>query len=118
MRHTFKVRKREGMEQHTFTVDLPESPADTELVGKRYGTPARMTDRANAQWTVDVAPGIRKRLGAKGEMTPAAKEYAENFRDDGSKDKFVPSLSKDEVKEGAFTPEQLAILKAKGLKLA
>jgi len=114
-KHTFKVRKTKSSDAVKFTVDLPSNPADAALVAARFGTVERLTDRANSQWTVDVAVGVRKRLPDVEKATA----YAESYCDNGSKDIFVPTIDrKKAVEEHGFTPEQLKFIAEAGMKVA
>ena len=113
--HTFKVRKTKQDEPDTFTVKMPQGLGDTGLITARFGTVERMIDRANSQWTVDVAVGVRKRLPDHG----AAQAYAESYCDNGSKDTFVPSINRAEAVEAVgFTDEQLAYIAERGMNVA
>lgn len=111
-RHTFKIRKDKNSEPVEFTTDMPKTLDDLELIEARFGTVERMIDRANSQWTVDVAVGTRKRLPDEHTAT----QYAENYCDDGRKDSFAPrKLNADKAQEEAgFNAEQIAWLKAQG----
>lgn len=114
IKHTFQVKKTKASDPHTFTVDMPQSRDDEDLIIRRFGSWERMIDRANSQWTVDVATGIRKRLPDTG----AAEKYAEDYCDNGKKDVFRPSIdAKQAAKEHGFSKEQLEYLKAKGFQV-
>lgn len=115
-RHTFKVRKDKHSDPVEFTVDMPDTGDDVDLIAARYGTTERMIDRANSQWTVDVAVGIRKRLPD----VEAARAYAESYCDDGRKDVVSRNVVIDTTADGApeFTPEQLAFIAQAGAKIA
>ena len=114
MRHTFKVRKTKSDDTVDFTVDMPATITDTDMIAKRFGTVTRMIDRANAQWTVDVAVGVRKRLP----NVQAATRYAEQYCDDGRKDSHVPTIDREAAVAIGFTDEQLAFAAAAGMKIA
>jgi hypothetical protein len=109
-RHTFSTESTTGKWSVEVSVDLPTSADETDLIAKRYGSIERVFAVANKGWTISCQNGMRKR------ERDAAVEYAADYRDDGSKDTFVPKLSADKVKEGKFTPVQLAIIKAAGMK--
>lgn len=115
-RHTFKVRKSQKSEPVTFTADMPTTLDDVDLIEARYGTVERMIDRANSQWTVDVAVGIRKRLPD----VEKAKAYAANYCDDGRKDTYAQPVVIDTSADDApkFTPEQLAFIRKSGAQVA
>ncbi len=112
IKHPFKVRKTQHTDAVEFKAEMPFSIEDTDLILKRFGSVNRMIDRANAQWTVDVAPGIRKRLPE----VEAAQKYATGYCDNGSRDTWVrPTITADQVEEQGYTEDQLAFLKAKGM---
>lgn len=111
LKHTFSTESTSNKWTAEVTVDLPTSPDETDLIEKRYGSIARVFQVANKGWTISCQNGMRKR------DRDAAVEYAADYRDDGAKDTFVPKMSKDALKRGKFTPEQLAIIKAAGMKL-
>lgn len=112
MKHSWKTRKAVGKPSVDFTADMPKTMADKELIAARFGTVERMIDRAVSQWTVDVAPGIRKRLPD----VAAAQRYAESYRDDGSKDTFRPSIDKADAKKRlGFTDAQLEHIASLGM---
>lgn len=114
MKHTFKIRKTKNDPSVTFTVDMPASMEDAELIADRFGSMERMIDRANSQWTVDVAVGVRKRLP----NVESATRYAEMYSDDGRKDTHVPTIDRKAAEAIGFTEEQLAFAAAAGMKIA
>lgn len=114
MRHTFKVRQTKNDEAVEFVVDMPSSIEDMEQVIARFGTVERMIDRANSQWTVDVAVGVRKRLPNE----ESAAMYAAQYCDDGRKDTHVPTLDKEAAIAQGFTQEQLDFIASQGMKIA
>ena len=110
--HPFKVRKSQHADAVEFKAELPSTIDEGELIVERYGSVERMIDRANAQWTVDVAPGIRKRLPNAEE----AQRYALNYTDNGSRDTWVrPKIDAKQVKEQAFDEGQIEFLRSKGM---
>lgn len=111
--NTFKVRETKHLDPVTFKVRMPQSHSDTGLITKRFGTFERMIDRANAQWTVDVAVGIRKRLPNVDDATAYASAYCDN----GSKDTFVPSIDIQKARALGFTPEQLKFVEESGMQV-
>ncbi|KKN88099.1 hypothetical protein LCGC14_0251710 [marine sediment metagenome] len=112
IKHPFKVRKNQHADAVEFKAEMPSSVEDTDLIVKRYGSVDRMIDRANAQWTVDVAPGIRKRLPD----TKVAQGYADGYCDNGSRDTWVqPQITPEQMEEQDFDEGQLTFLKAKGM---
>lgn len=113
IQHTFTCKKDSAAKAHTFKAEMPSSIDDADLIVRRYGSARRMVEVANTAWTVACQTGIRKRLPD----LEKAQGYVDNFCHDGSKDTFVPSMSKDEATKHGFTPEQLAALKAKGMKI-
>lgn len=114
-KHTFKVKKSKSDDAVEFTVNMPADLSDTGLITARFGTVERMIDRANSQWTVDVAVGIRKRLP----NTEKAEAYAESYCDNGSKDTYVPTINAEEAKsEQGFTDEQLKYIAERGMNVA
>lgn len=115
-RHIFTVRKTEKAPAVKFTVDMPSSLEDADLIRKRFGTPERMIAQACRQWTVSVAVGIRKRLPDEAK----AEAYASHYCDNGAKDTFVQTISVDkaEAEEHGFTEEQLAWIAKKGVKVS
>lgn len=109
--HAFKVKKDKDSVSLEFKVELPTLLADNELIVQRYGSVERMIDRANGQFIVDVAPGIRKRLPNNVE----AQRYAFNFCDNGAKDSFVaPKINRTEAKS-RFDEGQMAWLESQGM---
>jgi peptidase E len=69
-----------------------------------------MINRAVAQWTVDVATGLRERLPNE----QVADDYAAKFVADGSKGTaYVPTATKDEVDEQGFTKSQREFVEAR-----
>ena len=113
--HTFKVKQDKSAEAHEFTTQMPASMDDDALIIKRYGSVERMIDRANSQWTVDVATGMRKRLP----NSEDAQEYADTFCADGRKQVVVRSvrISKDDQEAQGFTEAQLAFMAESGISL-
>lgn len=110
-KHTFSTESTPNKWETEVSVELPTSPAEADLIAKRYGSIARVFEVANKGWKISCQNGMRKR------DKDAAVEYAAGFCDDGAKDTFVPTLTADAVKAGKFTPEQLAIIKAAGMKV-
>lgn len=111
-KHTFKVKKTKASESVQFTVKMPTTLADEELILARFGSVERMIDRANSQWTVDVAVGIRKRLPNVENATAYAKAYC----DDGRKDSYTPKIDAEAaVAEVGFSEEQLEYLRQRNL---
>lgn len=112
MNHPFKVRETKGADAVEFKAAMPTSIDETELIAKRYGTVERMIDRANSQWTVDVAVGVRKRLPNRED----AQAYADGYCDNGSRDAFTrPKIDKKDAAKQGFTAEQIAFLEEKGM---
>lgn len=114
MRHTFKVRMTKSDPSVKFTVEMPKTETDLDLIAARFGSFERMIDRANSQWTVDVAVGVRKRLPNE----QSAAMYAEKYCDDGRKDTHVPTLDREAAIEHGFTEAQLAYIASQGMKIA
>lgn len=110
LRHTFSTESTSQKWNVEATVDLPTDPSETDLIVKRYGSIARVFQVANKGWTISCQNGMRKR------EQEAAVDYAEGYCDNGAKDTFVAKMSAEKVKEGKFTPAQLAIIKAAGMK--
>jgi hypothetical protein len=112
IKHPFKVRKSANADAVEFKAELPTSIDEAELIVKRYGSVDRMIDRANAQWTVDVAPGMRKRLpDAK-----SAQSYANGYCDNGSRDTWVrPTIKLEQAGAEGFSDSQIAFLHSKGM---
>lgn len=109
----FSVKSTKYGWKGDFTLEMPVSIDDVELIEKRFGSLDRMVNRACAQFRVDVANPMRE------EKTPeAAQVVAEGFIDDGKKSGGVkvlrPIITADEVEEQGFSPEDLAFLKKKG----
>ncbi len=112
MNHPFKVREIKGADAVEFRAKMPTSIDETDLIVKRYGTVERMIDRANSQWTVDVAVGVRKRLPNQED----AQAYADGYCDNGSRDAFArPKIDKKDAEKQGFTDEQIAFLNSKGM---
>lgn len=116
MRHTFKVRQTKNDPSIEFTVEMPSDidGQNMPLIEKRFGSVERMIDRANSQWTVDVAVGVRKRLPNE----ESAAMYAAQYCDDGRKDTHVPTLDKEAAIAQGFTQEQLDFIASQGMKIA
>lgn len=117
-KHTFSMKAHKSAESVEFTLPMPDSLDDMDLIVERYGSVERMINRANAQHIVDVANnGGRKALAAGGK--PAADAFILEFVNDGKKRTTVvrPALAKDQAKALGFTKEQLAALKAAGMKV-
>lgn len=108
---TFGTKSEKWKGTLEVTVDLPTSLDDVDLINRRYGSAERMIAQANRTWVIQAQTGMRKRTADE------AMEYALNFCDNGKKDTYVPKVSKAEAKEKGFSAEQLAWLKAKGLKV-
>lgn len=110
-KHTFGTKSDKWDGSISATVELPTDPSEADLIEKRFGSIGRVFEVANKGWAIACQNGMRKR------SAPEALEYAATFCDNGAKDTYVPKLSKDALKEGKFTPAQLAIIKAAGMKL-
>lgn len=112
--HTFKVRQSKGAEPVKFSRALPTYIDETDLIEAAYGSVERMIDRANAQWTVDVATGVRERLPDEDE----AADYVASYCDDGRR--AAPrkiAVSSEDVEKQGFTPEQIAFMRSKGIEV-
>lgn len=115
--HTWTTTHMASGTKRTFSVEMPTSFDETELIIARYGSPERALDCAARQRTVDVAPGLRILLG-RGDMD-GADAFAESFCDDGTrKAADIVTFNAEEAKEEVgFTDEQLAWAAARGVKL-
>lgn len=112
IKHPFKVRKNKDTTAVEFKIELPTSLADKDLIVQRYGTVERLIDRANAQLTVDVAPGIRKRLP----NAEVAKTYVDGYCDNGSRDPYVvPKITVEEAKAQGFSVKNIEFLREQGV---
>lgn len=114
--HTWST-KATGGESHKFSVPMPSSPDDVELIANRFGSIERVFICAARQRTVDVAPGIRVYLG-RGD-TVGAEKFAESFVDDGTRTAVeAVSVTPQEADEQGFSKKNLAFLAAKGIRLS
>ncbi|MGD9631346.1 MAG: hypothetical protein AB7V18_19075 [Pyrinomonadaceae bacterium] len=109
-RITFTTKSANWTGAKPATVDLPLNIEDTDLIEARYGSLQRVFEVANRGWVISCQNGMRKR------DWEAAAAYAQAYCDDGSRDVQAPTMSQDDIEAGGFTPEQLAIMKARGMK--
>ncbi len=109
IKHTWSTKPKGG-QSHEFKREAPTTIDESKLIEAMFGTVPRMINRAVAQWTVDVATGLRERLP----NAEVADAYAATFVADGSKGTaYVPTATKAEVDEQGFTPEQRAFVEAR-----
>lgn len=94
------------------TVLMPATVADSALIRERFGSMERLINRANAQWKVDVATGMRE------QETPAkARAYADTFCDDGKKTAQAKVVVVDTTAPDApeYSDEQLEHMRSLGI---
>lgn len=109
IKHTWSTKPKGGI-SHEFKRAAPTAIDESELIVSMFGSVTRMINRAVAQWTVDVATGLRERL-PNGD---AADAYAATFTADGAKGTaYVPSATVEEVDEQGFTESQRAFVEAR-----
>ncbi len=109
IKHTWSTKPKGGL-SHEFSREVPGTIGDVELIAAMFGSVPRMINRAVAQWTVDVATGLRERL-PNGD---AAEAYAATFVADGAKGTaYVPTATVEEVDEQGFTESQRAFVEAR-----
>ena len=114
--HTFDVKAHKDASSVGFAVTVPTTIEEMDLIIDRWGSVERMIVCAVAHSTVNVATGIRKRLKAGDE--DGAKAYASSYCDDAKKDGYVaPTMSEEKVASLDFTADQLAALRAAGMRL-
>lgn len=109
LKHTWSSKPTGGI-SHDFGRKVPTAIDEVELIDGMFGSVPRMINRAVAQWTVDVATGLRERLP----NIEAAEAYAEAFVADGAKGTaYVPTATVEEVDEQGFTESQRAFVEAR-----
>jgi len=109
IKHTWSTKPKGGV-SHDFAREVPTTIDETDLIEGMFGSIPRMINRAVAQWTVDVATGLRERLP----NAEVAESYAASFVADGAKGTaYVPTATVEEVDEQGFTPEQRAFVEAR-----
>lgn len=109
-----KVRKSKGAKQHQFTVKMPITLDDKELIEQRYGSTERMIDRANSQFAVDAARVVRDKLPD----VDAADAALQSYCDDGRRTVVSrPTVTEEEAEEQGYTEEQKAFLRSKGIQI-
>ncbi len=109
LKHQWSTKPTGGI-SHEFKRNAPTAIDEMDLIESMFGTVPRMINRAVAQWTVDVATGLRERL-PNGD---AAEAYAATFVADGAKGTaYVPTATKEEVDDQGFTESQRAFVEAR-----
>lgn len=109
IKHTWSTKPKGGT-SHEFSRQVPSAIDEIEAIDAMFGSVPRMINRAVAQWTVDVATGLRERL-PNGEVAEA---YAATFVADGAKGTaYVPTATVEEVDEQGFTDSQRAFVEAR-----
>ena len=109
IKHTWSTKPKGGISQY-FKREAPTAIDEIELIESMFGTVPRMINRAVAQWTVDVATGLRERL-PNGEVAEA---YAATFVADGAKGTaYVPTATPEQLDEQGFTESQRAFVEAR-----
>lgn len=106
IKHTWSTKPKNGT-SHDFVREAPTTIDESKLIVAMFGSVPRMINRAVAQWTVDVATGLRERLP----NVPVAEAHAASFVADGSKGSmYVPTATKAEVDDQQFTESQRAFV--------
>lgn len=109
IKHQWSTKPKGGI-SFEFKREAPTAIDEIELIESMFGSVPRMINRAIAQWTVDVATGLRERL-PNGD---AAEAYAATFVADGAKGTaYVPTATVEEVDEQGFTESQRAFVEAR-----
>ena len=109
LKHTWST-KPSGGQSHEFKREAPTTVDEIKLIEAMFGSVPRMINRAVAQWTVDVATGLRERLP----NVEVAESYAAGFAADGSKGTaYVPTATKAEVDSMGFSESQLTFVEAR-----
>jgi len=109
--HTWSSTPKGGT-SHEFSIEMPTTIDETELIDLRFGSTERMIVEGVRQWTVDVAAEGRKILPD----VPAAELYAANFCADGTKTRTAVRITADEAEEQDFSESQMAYLRSKGVR--
>lgn len=119
VKQTFSVSKK-GFAEFQVTTDLPENLDDPRWKEIVSDYPGDVHDLALRAWVINAQANARQRLDAdvKDEDNLAAVQQAVNSYQYGARTGGFqrPLVTADKAKELAFSPAQMAALKALGVK--
>lgn len=114
MKHTFSVTLKNGTKVEDITLNMPDTCDDEAWFERCKNGPADAHTLAVQQWTVKCQHALRDC-----ETAEEAKAKAEVYMY-GDRTRSTPTVTADALKKAGaqeFTPEQIAVLKAQGIKI-